>query len=282
MFLFTEFHTKSVGVSIKPQNVYSVNTKYQKLTFLETEDFGKVLVLDDLVQLTERDEFIYHEMISHVPINSFDFSKRKKELKVLIIGGGDGGTAREILKYNFVKEIHLVEIDKEVIEIAKKHMPFTASSFKDKRLKIFIEDGRKFVKNVKDKYDLIIVDCSDPIGPSKVLFEKEFYQDAYKALKDDGIFVTQSESPFYSLDIIKDILDNLKESFPIVRLYTANIPTYPAGYWSFTIGSKVYDPLKVSPENILENIKNLDLKYYNEDIHFASFSLPNYVKKALK
>lgn len=278
MFLFTEFHNKSVGLTIKPKNVYSIFTKYQKLTFLETEDFGKVLVLDDLVQLTERDEFIYHEMISHVAINTFP---RKIE-KVLIIGGGDGGTAREVLKYNFIKEVHLVEIDKEVIEIAKKHMPFTAKAFEDKRLKVFIEDGRNFVRNTQNKYDVVLVDCSDPIGPSKVLFEKEFYQDCFKILKEDGIFVTQSESPFYSLDIIKDIIKNLKISFPIVKLYTANIPTYPAGYWSFTLASKVYDPLKVDMEKLKDNIKRKDLKYYNEEIHFSSFALPSYVKERLK
>ena len=278
MFLFTEFHNKSVGLTIKPKNVYSIFTKYQKLTFLETEDFGKVLVLDDLVQLTERDEFIYHEMISHVAINTFP---RKIE-KVLIIGGGDGGTAREVLKYNFIKEVHLVEIDKEVIEIAKKHMPFTAKAFEDKRLKVFIEDGRNFVRNTQNKYDIVLVDCSDPIGPSKVLFEKEFYQDCFKILKEDGIFVTQSESPFYSLDIIKDIIKNLKISFPIVKLYTANIPTYPAGYWSFTLASKVYDPLKVDIKRLKDKIKGKKLKYYNEDIHFSSFALPNYVKENLK
>ncbi|HIC87225.1 MAG TPA: polyamine aminopropyltransferase [Aquificae bacterium] len=278
MFLFTEFHNKSVGLTIKPKNVYSIFTKYQKLTFLETEDFGKVLVLDDLVQLTERDEFIYHEMISHVAINTFP---RKIE-KVLIIGGGDGGTAREVLKYNFIKEVHLVEIDKEVIEIAKKHMPFTAKAFEDKRLKVFIEDGRNFVRNTQNKYDVVLVDCSDPIGPSKVLFEKEFYQDCFKILKEDGIFVTQSESPFYSLDIIKDIIKNLKISFPIVKLYTANIPTYPAGYWSFTLASKVYDPLKVDMEKLKDNIKGKNLKYYNEEIHFSSFALPSYVKERLK
>ena len=278
MFLFTEFHNKSVGLTIKPKNVYSIFTKYQKLTFLETEDFGKVLVLDDLVQLTERDEFIYHEMISHVAINTFP---RKIE-KVLIIGGGDGGTAREVLKYNFIKEVHLVEIDKEVIEIAKKHMPFTAKAFEDKRLKVFIEDGRNFVRNTQNKYDVVLVDCSDPIGPSKVLFEKDFYQDCFKILKEDGIFVTQSESPFYSLDIIKDIIKNLKISFPIVKLYTANIPTYPAGYWSFTLASKVYDPLKVDMEKLKDNIKRKDLKYYNEEIHFSSFALPSYVKERLK
>ncbi|HIP92945.1 MAG TPA: polyamine aminopropyltransferase [Desulfurobacteriaceae bacterium] len=278
MFLFTEFHNKSVGLTIKPKNVYSIFTKYQKLTFLETEDFGKVLVLDDLVQLTERDEFIYHEMISHVAINTFP---RKIE-KVLIIGGGDGGTAREVLKYDFIKEIHLVEIDKEVIEIAKKHMPFTAKAFEDKRLKVFIEDGRNFVRNTQNKYDVVLVDCSDPIGPSKVLFEKDFYQDCFKILKEDGIFVTQSESPFYSLDIIKDIIKNLKISFPIVKLYTANIPTYPAGYWSFTLASKVYDPLKVDMEKLKDNIKRKDLKYYNEEIHFSSFALPSYVKERLK
>jgi len=278
MFLFTEFHNKSVGLTIKPKNVYSIFTKYQKLTFLETEDFGKVLVLDDLVQLTERDEFIYHEMISHVAINTFP---RKIE-KVLIIGGGDGGTAREVLKYDFIKEIHLVEIDKEVIEIAKKHMPFTAKAFEDKRLKVFIEDGRNFVRNTQNKYDVVLVDCSDPIGPSKVLFEKDFYQDCFKILKEDGIFVTQSESPFYSLDIIKDIIKNLKISFPIVKLYTANIPTYPAGYWSFTLASKVYDPLKVDMEKLKDNIKGKNLKYYNEEIHFSSFALPSYVKERLK
>ncbi len=278
MLLFTEFHNKSIGLTIKPRNVYSISTKYQKLTFFETEDFGKVLVLDDLVQLTERDEFIYHEMITHVAVNTF----RRKIEKVLIIGGGDGGTAREILKYDFIKEVHLVEIDNEVIEIAKKHMPFTASSFKDKRLKVFIEDGRKFVRYTKNKYDLIIVDCSDPIGPSKVLFEKDFYQDSYKILKEDGIFVTQSESPFYSLDIIKNIIKNLKTFFPIVKLYTANIPTYPAGYWSFTIASKVYDPLNTQVEEIIDKIKDKKLKYYNEQMHFSSFALPNYVKEALK
>jgi spermidine synthase len=265
------------GLSFKVKSAIRKETKFQELLLLETEDWGKVLVLDGAVQTTERDEFVYHEMIVHPAAFSF---QREIE-KVLVIGGGDGGTVREILKHN-PKSVDLVEIDREVVEFSKRELPTISSGLTDSRVNVIFEDGRKFIEDKENAYDIIIVDCSDPIGPSKVLYEEEFYLQALKALKPYGIFVTQSESPFAQRRVHVKVVRELSKVFKIARSYLAFIPTYPSGMWSFTVASNEVDPLKVdrsalekSYEEFVE--KNGELKYYNPEIHYGAFAIPNFV-----
>ncbi len=283
MLWFTELYSgegmelKATGLTIRAEEAKRVKTPYQELLLLKTQDWGKVLVLDGAVQTTERDEFIYHEMIVHPA--AFTFTREIE--RVLIIGGGDGGTVREVLKHQ-PKEVELVEIDREVVEVAKRELPQIAGKLSDERVKIVFTDGREFVKGKEEIYDLIIVDCSDPIGPSKVLYQEDFYKDCFKALKEDGIFITQSESPFAQNRVHKKVVKELQKVFPITRPYLAFIPTYPSGMWSFTIGSKRLDPLGVPPSALGKLYKELteregELKYYNPEIHYGAFAIPNFV-----
>ncbi len=283
MLWFTEYYggegmdLKGTGLTFKVRSAFSKKTRYQELLLLDTEDWGKVLVLDGAVQTTERDEFIYHEMIVHPACFTF---VRKIE-KVLVIGGGDGGTVRELLKHNPLS-VDMVEIDREVVEFSKKELPSISFSLGDERVNLIFGDGREFVRDKEGVYDLIIVDCSDPVGPSKVLYEESFYRDCKKALKDDGIFVTQSESPFAQRRVHRQVVKELEKVFKIVRPYLAFIPTYPSGMWSFTMASDRLDPLGAAPSALgrlyREFVeKNGNLKYYNPEIHYGAFAIPNFV-----
>lgn len=276
MLWFTEDWTDTYGLRLGIENAQKTRTPFQEITVAMSKDFGKVLALDGLVQLTEKDEFIYHEMISHVPL----FTLGRDIENVLIIGGGDGGTAREVLKHN-PKSIDVVEIDREVVEFAKREFPKTSSSFSDDRVNLIFDDGREFVKDKEDIYDVVIVDCSDPVGPSKVLYEEGFYADVYKALREDGILTTQSESPWVHRQTFINIVSNLKRVFPIVMPYLAFIPSYPSGMWSFTLGSKIKNPLEIDPQELSNRMskvaENVDFKYYNLEVHFGSFAIPSFV-----
>lgn len=232
------------GKKIKVQYeslIESVQTPFQKIDIYQTVPFGKMLVHDDVIMLTEFDESHYHEMIAHVPLHV-----HPHPANVLVIGGGDGGTLREVLKHTEVSSAHLCEIDEMVVRVCQKHLPALSCSFDDPRVELFFEDGAKFVKEKKNFYDLIIVDSSDPIGPAEVLFQKEFYQGMHRALKPDGIVVTQSESFLYNMDIIKNIANFSKEIFPIYHYYYTMVPTYPSGVIGFSFCSKKYHPLRTS------------------------------------
>ena len=254
------------------KSLEKIKSKFQEIEVVESESFGKILLIDGVIMLTEADEFCYHEMIAHVPL-----CVHPKTQKVLVIGGGDGGTVREILKHDNVKEVDVCEIDEKVIEISKRHFPYLADSFNDPKVKIYCEDGNKFIKTHKDEYDIIIVDSSDPIGPAEVLFRREFYEAMYQALKDDGIVVAQAESFFYHQKIIKSLFSFIKEIYPISEYYYTLVPTYPSGVIGFTFCSKKYHP--INDFNETEALKLLDLKYYNKDIHKAAFILPNFVQE---
>ncbi len=254
------------------KSIEKIKSDFQEIEILESKYFGKVLLIDGIIMLTEADEFCYHEMIAHIPLCVHPQAK-----KVLVIGGGDGGTVREILKHQEVKEIDVCEIDSAVIELSKKHLPNLANSFGDKRVKIYYQDGSKFIQEYKNEYDVIIVDSSDPIGPAEVLFKREFYEDMYLALKKEGIVVTQAESFFYNQEIIRSLFSFIKEIYPIAEYYYTMVPTYPSGVIGFTFCSKKYHPIKdFSLEKTLD-LKNL--KYYNPEIHYSSFVLPNFAQK---
>ena len=274
---FFENQTENFGIKIRIKSVlYHENSDFQEITVYDTYEFGKMLVLDNAVMFTDSNEFIYHEMLSFIPI----FSHAKPE-NILIIGGGDGGIIRECLKNNFVKHIDLVEIDNEVIKISKKFFPQIACQIDNEKVSVKLEDGIKYLKTVNNMYDVIIIDSTDPVGPAEGLFTEDFYQSAYNALKDDGIFAAQTESPFFNKKLIKDINQIISSLYKISMMYYAMIPVYPSGLWSFTVGSKKYQPNKINEVYKNIDLSSLNLKYYSPEIHGASFILPNFIKELL-
>lgn len=228
--------------------------------------------------LTEKDEFIYHEMITHVPMAVHPNVKN-----VLVIGAGDGGVARELTRYSTIENIDIVEIDEMVVEVCKKYLPTTACGFDDNRVNLIYQDGLKYIRKRENEYDLIIVDSTDPFGPGEGLFTKEFYGNCFKALKDDGIMVNQHESPFYEEDAVamQRAHKRIVESFNISRVYQAHIPTYPSGHWLFGFASKKYHPVGDLKAKEWDQLA-LKTKYYNTNLHKGAFYLPNYVEELLK
>ncbi len=274
---YSENHTPNVKFSIKiDKQIVSVQSDFQRIDIFDSFDFGRILTLDGFLMITEKDEFIYHEMITHVPM-----AVHPNAQNILVIGAGDGGTVRELCKYKCVKSIDLVEIDKKVVEVCKKHFNQTACKLNDKRVKIYYEDGLKFVRNKTDLYDLIIVDSTDPFGPGEGLFTREFYGSCFKALKDDGILVNQHESPYYPQDAkaMQRAHKNIKAVFPLHKVYQAHIPTYPSGHWLFGFASKKYSPYYLNKEKW--NKLKIKTGYYNTELHEGAFKLPNYVKELL-
>ncbi|MCB0278076.1 MAG: polyamine aminopropyltransferase, partial [Calditrichaeota bacterium] len=259
-------------LSLKIKDVlYTGKSEFQTLEVLDTVGFGKVLLLDGLIMLTERDEFVYHEMISHVPVNV-----HPNPQKILVIGAGDGGTITEVLKHPEVQELDLVEIDKLVSDVSRDHFPQFADAFNDPRLTCHWQDGIKFVAKAEKQYDIIIIDSTDPIGPGEGLFTTKFYQNCFEILSNNGILVNQSESPQYTPAIVKSIHKKLSAIFPVFAMYQAFIPTYPSGHWMFSFASKNLDPIKdQKPNRWIE--KKIKTKYYNPSVHAAAFALPNFV-----
>lgn len=276
---YTEEHTENVRFCIKIKDVlYNGKSTYQKIEILDSVEFGKILTLDGLIMLTEKDEFIYHDMIVHIPM-----AVKPNIRKVLVIGGGDGGTIRELTRYKTIEKIHLVEIDKLVVDVCKEYLPETASKLDEARVELYFENGLKFIRSQEDEYDLIIVDSTDPFGPGEGLFTREFYGNCYKALKEDGIMVNQLESPYYTyyINSMKRAHKRIKEFFPIAKVYQAHIPTYPSGYWLFGFASKKYHPIDHLKEEEWNRL-SLKTKYYNTELHKGAFALPNYVKELLE
>ena len=276
---FTENHTQSVKFSIKiKRHLASVQSEYQKIDILESEELGRILVLDGFLMLTEKDEYIYHEMITHVPM-----SVNPNIKKILVIGAGDGGTIRELCRFKSVEHIDMVEIDRQVVELCREFLPQTACSLDDPRVHIYFEDGLKFVRRAENEYDLIIVDSTDPFGPGEGLFTKEFYGNCYKALTEDGILVNQHESTFYDeyAEAMKRAHSRIKNFFPIALVYQAHIPTYPSGHWLFGFASKKYHP--VLDQNAYWWVEQgLKTHYYNRFVHSGCFALPQNVRDVLR
>lgn len=270
-----EQETKGYRLNWKVNKVIiQKKTEFQNLAVVELEDFGRALVLDEAIQVTEGDEYIYNEMIAHIPLVT-----HPNPQDVLIIGGGDGGALREVLKYKEVKTVDLVEIDRDVIEASKKYLPSIGCSFDNKRANIIFDDGIKYLKNTTKKYDVIIIDSSDPVGPAVELFQKEFYQNCYNALRDDGILTAQTESPFFYKKVLNKSFNYIKDIFNYASLYLACVPTYPSGLWSFTLGSKKYriedtEPYKKEIEG--------STRYYIPEIYHSVFKLPLFVKEIIE
>ncbi len=275
---FTENHSENVRFSIKiDAPLHSEQSEYQRIDVFSTPEFGRVLTLDGYVMITQKDEFIYHDMIVHVPM-----AVKKKVKNVLVIGAGDGGTVRELCRYKDVEHIDLVEIDEAVIRVCKEYFPEMTASLSDERVTVHIADGLRFVRRKKNEYDLIIVDSTDPFGPGEGLFTREFYGNCYNALTDDGVLVNQHESAFYENDAkaMCRAHDRLRSVFEVHRVYQAHIPTYASGHWLFGFASKGLDPIKDLDAGYWNSL-GIKTKYYNTDLHTGCFALPNYVIERL-
>ncbi len=268
---FTEDEKNNLRLNYRIKKIiFEDYSPFQHVVIADSYDFGKMLILDDAIQTTVTDGFIYNEMITHIPICSHPEPK-----KVLIIGGGDCGAAGEASKYPNIERIDMVEIDEMVVKVSKEYLKEISGNADDKRINFIFTDGVTFIKECKEQYDIIIIDSSDPIGPAVELFSRSFYEEVYGILKDDGIFVCQSESPVFYADIMKKIFTTLNDLYSDVRLYTATIPTYPGGLWSFTMASK--KSFETKPERL--NGKN---RYVNKGVLSGCFSLPEFVKRILE
>ena len=276
---YTENHTDNVKFSIKvDKHLRSAESEYQRIDIFESKEFGRILTLDGYLMVTEKDEYIYHEMITHIPM-----AVNPDITNVLVIGAGDGGTVRELTRYNHIKNIDMVEIDEMVVEICREYLPQTACRLTDPRVHIFYQDGLRFVRNKENEYDLIIVDSTDPFGVGEGLFTKEFYGNCFKALKDDGILVNQHESTFYTsyANSMKRAHSRIKSTFPIALVYQAHIPTYPSGHWLFGFASKKYDPRTDLKADWWDSL-GIKTKYYNTILHTGCFAIPNNVRDQLR
>lgn len=274
---YHEITPSGYGIAIKAGKVlYSKQSDFQKVEVFESEStLGRVLTLDDLMMTTEGDEYHYHEMIAHIPM-----MQHKNPESVLVIGGGDGGTVREVLKHKSVKKVVLCEIDGLVIDACKEFLPTISCGLSDPRVEIRVEDAIEFIKDKKDEYDIILVDSTDPIGPGEGLFTDEFYTNVKNSLKKGGIMVAQSESPFAQKEAVQKMYKLLKRVFPVCATYTSNIPTYPGGYWAWAFCSVDVEPLSYFAEDRYEDIVKT-CKIYNREYHNARFALPNYLKELL-
>lgn len=273
---YTEKQTENFGITAKiKQTLHTEKSDFQDVAMMDTLQFGKMLVLDGMVMTTDKDEFVYHEMISHVALNTHPNPK-----KVLVVGGGDGGAIREIVKHPSVEKAVLAEIDGRVIEVSKQYLPQIASELTgNPKVDVQVIDGIKHVMEHKNEYDVILVDSTEPVGPAVGLFARDFYQAIYEALKEDGIMVAQTESPWFNSELITRVFKDIAAIYPVTRLYTASIPTYPSGLWSFTMGSKKHDPLEADETKLFDPP---NAKYYSPKIHKSIFNLPKFVEELIK
>ena len=271
---YTEQWSPSTRFAIKvSKQLHSEKTPFQQLDVFESADYGRFFSLDGYIMITQKDEFVYHDMIVHPALATNPAIRN-----VLVIGGGDGGTVRELLRYKSIDRIDMVELDERVVRVCQQYFPETSSGLTDPRVNLMFADGLKYVSESKTIYDLIIVDSTDPIGPGEGLFSHEFYQNCFRILSDDGILVNQNESPYYEQNRVelKRAYSKIKDLFPIALAYQFHIPTYASGHWLFGFASKKLHPLK---DANLAEWKALDLttKYYNTKVHAGAFALPNNV-----
>lgn len=275
--MYHEITPMGFGIAIENnETLFKDKSEFQDVEIFKSRAFGNVLTLDGLMMTTEKDEFFYHEMISHIPMIA-----HKNPENILVIGGGDGGTVREVLKHKSVKSVELCEIDGMVIEASKKYLPTIAGKLDDSRVKIFVEDAIEFIKNKKNCYDVVLIDSTDPMGPGEGLFTEEFYTNVKNSLKEGGIVVPQSESPFVNENEMKKIYALLRKVFKNVAPYCGPVPTYPGGYWSWAFCSdNVEIPhchKKVDKERADEISK--ECKLYNARMQTGVFSVPNFVTR---
>lgn len=255
--------------------LFKGKSDYQTVEVYDTESHGRMLLIDGLLMTSERDEFVYHEMIAHVPL-----FVHPKPRRVLVVGGGDGGTVRECLKHASVEHVDLVEIDGVVVDAARKFLPSTAGCLSDGRVRVRIEDGVKFMAQAGEPYDVILIDSTDPIGPAAPLFGPEFYGNVKRRLGAYGLVVAQGECPFYRLDVQKALASVVRGVFGAAALYNYHNLTYPGGLWSFVIAGKAA-PDVTAPDEARVAALQPELRYYNLETHKAAFALPEFMKRAL-
>ena len=269
---FSEEQTSNMKLSLRLSDVLmSKSSPYQDILVVNTDEYGRMLVLDGAIQITERDEFFYAEMMAHVALCSHPSPER-----VLIIGGGDGATLREVLRHKNIVKATLVDIDEEVIKASKEYLPTISVAFEHPRADIRPMDALKFVASCHNEFDVVIVDSTDPVEFAAGLFRAPFYRDVLNALKDDGIIVAQTESPVSDTHVVRGAYSEMLTVFPVVKICWSPMPSYPSGMWTYTIGSKKHDPAVVrrpAPEGT---------KYYTEDIHRAAFTIPPFLRDLLK
>jgi len=264
---------RSLGIRIK-QKLVEKRSKFQKIEIYDTVSVGRMLVLDDVIQLTEADEFPYHEMFVHPAMNVHPDPK-----SILVVGGGDGGVLREENKYPGAQRIDICEIDGDVIELSRQYLPFTACGYDDPRVKVYVEDGADFMKRMKGAYDLILVDSSDPIGPAEVLFKPEFFETCKLALKPDGAILTQCESIFLHLHIIENVTAACCKLFTHVEYMNVLLPTYPSGMIGQMVCSQ--GPAYAEPKRQIPAAIQQTLKYYTPALHKAAFTLPRFAEQKI-
>ena len=276
---FSDYHTEDVKLDIKiEKQLFGADTDFQRIDVFESKEFGRFISCDGTIVFSEKDEFVYDEMIVDVPMAVHPHVR-----KVLVIGGGDGGVARELTHYDEIEEIDVVETDHVFIDVCRDHFPDNACGLDDPRVTVFNANGLRFLRTKVDEYDLIISDAIDPLGHAAGLFTKEFYGNCFRALKEDGIMVYQHGSPFYDEDeeTCRAMHRKASHSFPISRVYQAHIPTCPSGYWLFGFASKKYHPLKdFDAKKWLE--RGIKTWYYSEHLHKGAFMLPKYVEDMLE
>lgn len=276
---FSEVHTQNVNLSIRTdKQLYSGESDYQRFDVIKTQEFGKMLVSDGDIVFSEADEFVYDEMVTHIPMAVHPHVK-----KVLIFGGGDGGVATCFTKYPEIESIDLVEPDEMMVEVCKEYFPEQTAGLEDPRVHIYYQDGLHFLRSVQNEYDIIVNDSTDPFGHEEGLFTKEFYGSCFKALKEDGIMVYQHGSPFFDEDeeACRSMHRKAFRSFPVSRVYQAHIATCPAGYWLFGFASKKYHPIR-DLDAKRWNERNIETWYYTTNLHVGAFMLPKYVEDLLK
>lgn len=272
---FTEKSDPTIHFEVS-EVLLNKQTDFQSLQILDTPSLGKVMVLDDCVMITQRDEFVYHEMISHIPVC---FHRNPKT--VVVIGGGDGGTVRELVKHDCIEKIVLCEIDGGVIDAAREFFPEVACGLDDPRVEIRVGDGIAYMKTLSNEVDLVLVDSTDPVGPGEGLFTKEFYRSVKTALKEDGVMAAQSESPWLEKEFLQKIKNNIAAGFQNIKPYTGSVPTYPMGLWSWTMASnKSLEPKEFN----VERFKKIEssLEYLTAKSVPLAFEIPPFYRKKLE
>jgi spermidine synthase len=262
------------GLRVK-RSLFQGKSEFQSVDVVETEEFGRALALEDAWMTSERDEAHYHEMIVHPALTS-----AKRIERVLVIGGGDGGTVREVLRYPEVKHVSMVELDKMVVDVCKEHLPSFKVPWNDPRLKVEFGDGIAWLKNYAGApFDVILIDGSDPVGPAEGLYASPFYESAKKCLTPEGVLVSQTESPIAMAEDFARIVKTLRTSFKRAEPYFVPIPLYPSGMWSFSFASDQIDPRNFDDARAARI--EAEARYYNRDIHRAAFAQPSFVRKLL-
>lgn len=256
--------------------LHDSRSPYQRVRVVQNSDFGRMLVLDDAVQTTEGDDFIYHELLAHVPLCVHPAPRR-----VLIIGGGDGGLLREALRHP-IEHATMVELDRTVVDVTRRLIPsIPGAAFDDPRARLVIDDGVRFARGPGETFDVALVDSTDPKGPSLGLFSSEFYGDLARRLGPAGVLAAQSGSPLYQQDVVAMVRRHLRPHFAWVRTYLGTVPTYPGVLWSFTIGSQTRDPATVGADEVAARLTGITTRYYTTTRHAALFDLPPFVRDAL-